>query len=412
MIMKILYIIHQFYPEYRTGTEKFILNISTMMQKSGNKVKVLTYSFYNDSFYDKSTGNILSKEFSYNGIPVIAFKHKKIPKDINYALENKDMANIAESIIAKEKPDIIHVGHSLRMSEFLRVSKRLGIPYIITLTDFFLICPQIVLSTSKGNLCAGPEKGIVCANLCSEFPVTTISERLEAANEILFNAKLIIVPSRFVASIYKNQLRDIDINIINHGMNYDTIKKNKKRYKKGEKLIFCYAGTLAQHKGIHILLDAFKAIKANNITLKIYGSGLDNNYINMLKDMTKEDKRIEFCGVFSENQVGDIFSKVDIVIVPSLCFETYSFVIHEALACNVPVISSNVGGMAERIKDGINGYTFKIGDSKHLKEILETIINNPEMINLLKEGIRNYMIPSIEQEAYLYEREYRNILNK
>jgi hypothetical protein len=57
--VKIIYLIHQFYPEFYTGTEKFILNLASMMQKAGNKVKVVTYSFYEDSIYDQARGAIL-----------------------------------------------------------------------------------------------------------------------------------------------------------------------------------------------------------------------------------------------------------------------------------------------------------------------------------------------------------------
>jgi len=49
--MKIVYLVHQFYPEFYTGTEKFVLNLSGMVQKAGSRVKVITYSFYPDSFY-------------------------------------------------------------------------------------------------------------------------------------------------------------------------------------------------------------------------------------------------------------------------------------------------------------------------------------------------------------------------
>lgn len=51
--MRILYLIHQFYPECFTGTEKIFLNVVTMAQKYGHRVKVMTYSSYEDSSYDQ-----------------------------------------------------------------------------------------------------------------------------------------------------------------------------------------------------------------------------------------------------------------------------------------------------------------------------------------------------------------------
>lgn len=409
--MKILYLVHQFYPEYYTGTEKFVLNIAATVQKTGNSVKVITYSFYEDSFYNISKGNILLKEFTYRGVPVTAFRHRRIPEDIHTALVNGDVTEIANEIIVNEKIDIVHVGHPMRVAELINSSKYLGIPYIITLTDFWLICPKYILLTSRGNLCTGPERGNACHDLCPEFPKDLIKRRLNIAEVILFNSKKVISPSNFVGSIFKKEFGNLDMKVINHGISYSKIKKNRRVYKKGDKLIFCYAGSLNRHKGVNILLDAFKNIESKDVVLKIYGSGPDELYVNKLKDTAKEYKRIEFCGVFSEEQVGDILSKVDVVIVPSLWYENYPLILHEALACNVPVIVSNVGGMAEKIIDGLNGYTFRIGDSNHLKSVLELVINNPQMLNELKSNIKNSMIPTVEQEAYAYYRIYKNINN-
>lgn len=66
--MKVIYLVHQFYPEFYSGTEKVVLNIASMTQKSGNIVKVITYSFCNDTFFDNETNGMLSREYSYKGI--------------------------------------------------------------------------------------------------------------------------------------------------------------------------------------------------------------------------------------------------------------------------------------------------------------------------------------------------------
>jgi len=402
--MKIIYIVHQFYPMHYTGTEKVILNMSMMMQKLGNQVKVITYSFYDDSFYDKSIGNILLKEFSYKGIPILALKHKKIPDDINVNLENDQLSIIAEEIIRQENPDIIHVGHLMRTYELIRAAKMLKIPYIITLTDFWLICPKIILVNSIGNLCGGPEGGNVCENDCSELGKKFNMHRLKIAEEILINSKAVIAPSKFLASIFMDEFLNMDIKVINHGLKHNKLNKNNKVYKKEDKIIFCYAGSLNYHKGVHIVIEAFKKIKGNNAALKIYGSG-DSEYTDKLKNAAC-DNRIEFCGVYSEDQVAEIFSNTDVIVVSSLWYETYSLILHEALASNIPVIASNVGVMKEKIVDNFNGLTFRIGDAEHLEELFQNLVCNPEIINSWKDNIKNIYIPSIEQEAYEYKKLY------
>jgi glycosyltransferase involved in cell wall biosynthesis len=324
-------------------------------------------------------------------------------------LGDKSIASIAEHFISTEKPDIVHIGHAMRINEFITASKSLGIPYIITLTDFWLICPKVNLFNSKGNLCAGPEGGNACKNLCPELPGDLIIKRSEFAKDILFGARRVISPSRFLGGLFKKELGVPDITLINHGIGFSKIKKNNRNYEKGDKLTFSYAGSLNEHKGIHVLIDAFKMIKSDNVTLRIFGSGENHLYVNRLFDMAKNDKRIEFHGVYHEEDVGDIFSNVDVVIIPSLVYESYSFVLHEALACNTPVVASNAGGMAEKIKHGSNGFCFPVGDVKALKTIVDEIIANPQMLNSLKQNIKGSSISTVEQEAYAYYKIYANV---
>lgn len=407
--MKILYLIHQFYPEWYTGTEKFVLNLASMMQKAGHEVKVITYSFYKNDFYDQSLGNIVFKEFIFKGVPVLSIKHKVIPAKLDYGLDDKDLSEVANEMISKEKPDVVHIGHSMRVSELVKVTLKLKIPFILTLTDFYLICPKFILFTSKNTLCGGPEEGKVCQNQCPELSVDFIKSRLEVAKDILFNADLVICPSRFLAGIFKKELPGLKIKIVNHGLNYSTIKRKEYRYTKNDKIVFCYAGSLNPHKGVHVLIEAVKQLNSNNVSLKIYGSGTDKPYVNHVLTMADKDPRIEFFDVYSEDYVGEVLSNVDVVITPSLWYENYPLVLHEAFACNIPVIASNIGGMAEKVVDGKNGFLFKVGDSQHLKEVLMKVIDNPEVLNDLKRNISKMMIPTVEQEAYTYERIYTQL---
>src|ERR1043166_7777107 len=112
--MKILFVVHQFYPMHYTGTEKFLLNLATVMQKWGHNVKVVTYSFYEDSSYDSQMNGVLLKEFLYKGIPVVACKQKAPPEDLNWGIENGGIAELADRVLRKESPDIVHVAHGMR----------------------------------------------------------------------------------------------------------------------------------------------------------------------------------------------------------------------------------------------------------------------------------------------------------
>jgi hypothetical protein len=80
--MKILYLVHQFYPYYFSGTEKFVFNMATCMQKQGHKVAVATFAFKENLKNSERDGNVLRERYMYNGIPVVSFGYKQVSKDV------------------------------------------------------------------------------------------------------------------------------------------------------------------------------------------------------------------------------------------------------------------------------------------------------------------------------------------
>jgi glycosyltransferase involved in cell wall biosynthesis len=279
---------------------------------------------------------------------------------------------------------------------------------VMTLTDFWWICPRYTLTNSQGVRCTGPDKGKTCLRNCPEFSAAFISQRLKTSGEILNNAVGLASPSHFLASIFEQQLPGLAIKVINHGMSCDNLKPNKLFGKAGDRLVFGFAGAFASHKGIHILIEAVKEIDSDRFVLRLYGAGSDEQYVNSLYQMSANDRRIEFCGVFQPPQVGEVLSRLDALVVPSTCYENYPLVLHEALACHTPVIASNIGGMAEKIVDGVNGLTFPVGDKAGLKQDISKILSDPGLLNGIKANLKDFFPNTIEQEACAYQEMYEN----
>jgi len=403
--VKIVYLVHQFFPEFYTGTEKFVLNIARMVQKNGNKVKVITYSYQNPNSFTRTRGEILFKEYMYEGIPVLAFRHRNIPSDV---FKDRRVANFAKEVLAREQPDLVHVGHPMRVGGFIYACIRRRIPYIVTLTDFYLQCKRGIMVRADHNLCDGPHGGGACKTYCH---IPGIRNRLAAATTIMKTARYLLAPSRFVAAMLQKEFH-VPVTVLNHGMSYRKIRRNDNVYKPGDPITFFYGGSLSAHKGVHLIIDAMKKIDLEQIKVKIYGSANVWNvpYVEELRRSAAADPRIEFCGEYTENDIQDIFQHVDVAIVPSVWYENYPLTLHEALASGIPALVSGVGGMAEKIKDGYNGYTFRIGDSDDLAHRMRQLALNPTEINHLKSNMSKFWIPTIEQETYAYERIYNSIV--
>lgn len=409
--MKILYLIHQFMPEFNTGTEKFIYNLAAMSQKAGHNVKVITYSFYDKKQYDYRIGKIFFKDFLYHGIPVTALRHRNVPISEHYSLVDPELAAVAKAIIEKEKPDVVHVGHTMRMAEIVHQLKLLKVPYILTLTDYFLICPKVNLTAGHNNLCKGPQELASCRNLCTDLRPEYLKSRRTSAASILLAAEEITAPSNFIAGVFRSEISGLRISVVPHGLSFAHLHKNERAYTPESDLTFCFAGSLNAHKGVHLLIEAFQKLPHKNIKLKIFGSGPDNNYALSLKTKTKTDTRISFEGEFSPADIGEIMQGIDVIVIPSICYESFSFILHEAIACNVPVIASELGALPEKIKNNATGILFVPGSASSLSDALTGICNNRTLLNEYKAALRYLEVYKIEQEAHTYERIYKRALS-
>lgn len=407
--MKILYIIHQFYPEASAGTELFLLNMAGAAQRSGHHAEVVTYSLAPKSEF-RNAGDLLVNKYVYKRIAVTALRHNKIPADINTLMGDGAMRSFAVDFLSRGGYDLVHVAHPMRVASFVTAAAQLGIPRVFTLTDFWMLCPKIVLRTSFGTLCNGPEGGKACAQLCPELGQNLTTSRLQAARELLQAAYAVTVPSQFSASVIQREFEGIPLTVVRHGVKPNRLEQRRPTYGPGAKVIFAYCGGLSPHKGTHILLNAFRSLRAQNAELRIYGCAnlQDAEYENSLRRFAAGDERIRFCGTYPQGEVQKVLRGVDAVIIPSLCYETYSFALHEALAAGVPVICAAVGALAEEVEDSVNGFTFPPGDESGLAGKLELILTNPSRLVEMHENLKHYVPPMPEEEAYEYERIYQS----
>jgi len=412
--MRILYIVHQFYPEFHSGTEKFLFNLASNLQRDGHFVQIVTYSFSVQKNIFQCKQNLLVRDYFFQNLPVVSIQHRKTRGDIDMAIGHSDIYRFALDFLQQAQPyDLVHIAHPMRLTSFAEAAGDLEIPYVFTLTDFWTICPKVILQTSSGNLCAGPDNGEACSGFCPELKRDFIRSRLHLSRKLLDGAEAIVSPSRFLAAVFTKAFPELNIGIIPHGMDFQYLKLNTKKYQKNDSIVFAYCGGLSRHKGVHVLLEAFMGINTRNARLKLFGSYFqDKDYFDYLQKIACGNEKIQFCGSYTNEQVGDIYAGIDVLILPSLCYENYSLVLHEALACGVPVIASHVGLMAEKIKHAVNGFTFRVGDVKDLTHQLKRITDNPEILNTLKDSVKQLILPPVEEEAYLYDRLYQTVLRR
>ena len=179
-------------------------------------------------------------------------------------------------------------------------------------------------------------------------------------------------------------------------------------------LRFGFVGTLLPMKGIDVLLAAFKELEYKEIELLIFGKLLPyagyEGYMHVLRKTARKDSRIRLMGDFDHEDVGKVFSGIDVLVVPSIWPENWPLVIAEAFLYKTPVVASRIGGIPELIEDGKNGLLFNAGDAHDLKDKLRHLIEDLHLLSALKNTVTK--VKTIEEHTIEIEQAYARLIEK
>ncbi|MBO5207431.1 MAG: glycosyltransferase [Clostridia bacterium] len=368
----VMYCLHYFYPKKRGGTERFTLNLAKENIKRGGRSTVLVLEANEpESAYTERLGDILYRYYEYDGVSCIGFRYKRAPLGLYYkriVTEDGALEAFAEHICSLRGITLVHATYPQPFVPFLLKCKKIGIPYIVTCTDFCMCCHYATMVDDRGDFCKCSEGGTRCSAVCPTYGCRDFVKRQEAAELALREAELVTVPSEFVAKILSAEFPTVSFLPVNHGIDSAFVRSKKRESAKS----FVYAGTISPLKGIHLLIEAFSRLCGEELSLKIYGSG-DGKYEARLRAMA--DGRVEFMGAAPASLMPEIYSSADCVIIPSMWYETYNFVLREAMATGALVIAADIGAMSEAVSDGKNGFLFEAGSADSLHEALKRALD-------------------------------------
>jgi len=370
--MKICLISNLYPPNVLGGAEVSVKKVSEELAKRGHEVIVITTPF-NENKIDVINRVKIYEIDPLNIYRVYEHPHKSVLlKPLWHIIDlwNPYDNSIITKILKTENPDIVHIHNfkGLSISSFAS-AKKLNIPIVFTAHDYSLICMRANLLNSSGKICENP------AALCKVY--NHIQKQL-----VKNKPDLLVSPSQFVIDkLTSNGLfENVKHKKIPLGIELNRNQKVEKNYSPVDIL---YAGNLGEHKGVHILLNAFMQIKNDNIRLHIVGKG---DCEEKLKIMVKNDNRIIFHGFLEGKKLSQMYERANLTVVPSIWYDNSPMVIYESFSCRTPVIGSKIGGIPELIEDGFNGYLFEAGNVNELQQLLENLIDSPETLKKLEQG--------------------------
>lgn len=417
--MNILLGLHQFLPEFSTGTELIAYYIAKELQRRGHEVTVLTG-------FPGNPGNLPNprvEPYLYDGLNCLRFHHayeKEEGQTSEFESEynHRYLYRWLSEYLRDRRPDVAHFLHLSRISaSALDACADTGTPTVFTATDFWAICPTVQLRMPDNSLCRGPAAdGHNCIrHLMSMRPDPRVTRKLERMPDWLLRLGIhalrrgwfkkrfagkwytghiqavlnrpanlkgrfatidrILVPSHLMEEMFvANGFQAEQIKYLPYGIPVEYIERAAEKPAAGP-LRLLFVGQIAEHKGCHILLEAMKSVpKELPVQLRIFGN-LDQRpeYTEKIRAIAGDDSRIEFAGHLPNKAISAAFRDADVLICPSIWYENTPLVIYEAMAAGVPVVASDLKGMAEAIKPEINGLLFRNGDAADLAKVIRRL---------------------------------------
>lgn len=325
-----------------------------------------------------------------------------------------------EKFIIKENFDLIHLhnlhGYYLNLS-FINFLKKMSIPVIWTFHDGWSMTGHCAYWSDCTKWKAG------CGNCpdLSSYPKSFIDSTsfMWKKKKNYFSSGLnlaIVCPSQWLADRVKESfLREYQVKVIPNAVDIEIFKpKNKSIFRKKygipieKKVILCLAADLKdERKGLKYFFKSLKYITAKNWMVVTVGKVI--NY-DKIKEIDIEIKQMGY--IDDKNEISNVYNIADIFCISSVD-DNFPTTVLEAMACGIPVVGFNIGGIPEQVIEGC-GFMVKSKDTEALGKALEKLLNNEELRrkfseNCRKRVLQNYTISKFSDN---YMRLYNEVLKE
>ena len=428
--MHILHVAHSFLP-YSTGGVEVYLDQLARAQSTEYQVSVFHPVMDSDCQPYTLSSNVVS------GVAVHQIVIDNTQRVRYGELYNGVLLQRFRELLADIKPDVIHY-HSLINLSMCLLSPDIRLPKVYTAHDFWFMCSRVFLIRADHSLCNGPEGGLRCVH-CRDDSQGIPNKANPSLRERLFKLRRRLISYDFETiqrdnRVFQYHLRDdytrekvqrIDLiialsqsyreryiawgiapeKIVHSRLGLDTQWTTQVVKQPSPRIRFGFVGRIEELKGVTLLVEAFNRLPSDAAALELYGKFTPPAYETKVRSLARHT-HIQFKGEFHREQLAEVLSEMDVLVLPSLVYENCPMAVEEALAAKIPVIVSNIGGAAEGIRDGLDGFHFERGQAENLYVKLKAFVDNPELVQRFAATIRpvKTIQENTDELAGLYEK--------
>jgi glycosyltransferase involved in cell wall biosynthesis len=440
--VKIVYLTHQYLPRHIGGTEIYTHGLAVRARQAGHSVHVITH-------VDSPSPNAIDYQAfrtEHESIPVTELHYNLscAPNPARAEYDNPYTASLLRKELETIKPDLVHALHLMKLSAAaLEVCYSLNLPVVLTLTDYWLICPRHTLLRWNQKLCDGPAHDLDCMRCLQAMHGFAVAENqnlpaplLRLASRVLFLFRKRLSPfwvaiqairgrknylrktaeraDRLIAlsdfqkeKFVRNGYSPRAISVLHHGL--ETKGLEPARSQPTEFLEIVFIGSLVYHKGPHILLKALAQRPELKVRLRLYGEASHADaYVDSLNLLVAADHRVKMMGTFPVDEMGSVLKTAQVMAMPALWYENEPLVIKAAQYVGLPVLASNIGTLANTIRHGENGWLVPPGDVAAWSAALEKLDPSTLSLNVPDRSVKS-MDENARELLAIYQ---ETILNK
>ena len=418
--MKVVHVPFCFHPDPIGGTEVYVESLAHQLQQLGVSVMVAAPGSQS-SFYE------------HNGLAIRRFAVSDEVADLRdlYGEGDARAAQEFAKILDEERPDIVHLhaftrGASLRL---VREAKRRGSKVVFTYHTPTVSCQRGTLLRWGKEVCDGK----LDLHTCSECTLQALGlnspgafalgrvpplvGRLAASaglsggawtalrmteliqlrhfafHALMQEADKIVALCQWAKDLLlRNGAQAEKITVSRHGLHQRVETTNTEFVPvTAMPLHIAFLGRLDQTKGPDLLIRALRSLPEVAIELHLYGiiqADGSAAFFQQLKQLAHNDPRIQFFPPLPSDRVIALLHNYHLLAVPSRCLETGPLVVLEAFAAGVPVVGSNLGGIAELVEHEVNGLLVAVDSVEEWGRAIKRCDEDRTLLAKLRRGIR------------------------
>jgi glycosyltransferase involved in cell wall biosynthesis len=417
--MKILFVSHN-HPEIRPGgAEGYALDVYEGVRTAGEFEPVLL----------SRSGPPISIGTRYHeGRPITLVNHD--PQQYFFYTDMSDwdwvfgrsprkpaLTRFFREFLLEQQPDLVHFQHTMYMGyDILRVTRKTlpDVPIVYTLHEYLPICHhngQLVRTMDK-SLCDhdSPRR---CHECFPRIPQQTFFMRKRFIQSQFSAVDLFITPSAWAREQYVRWGIPRE-RIVHEPHGFTPVRPQPERAGVRTRDRFGFFGQFTEFKGADVLLQAFELLGEDFPgRLWIHGANLDTAPAEFQEEfrglLDSAGDRVRLVGQYDRAELAKLMARIDWVVIPSIWWETGPLTVGEAFQHGRPVICSDMGGMSEKVTDGVNGLYFRRGDPDDLADVLQRAATTRNLWDQLRRGIP--AVPTMEQHVADLSGHYRRLLS-